>query len=69
VDFNSRITNATIYLLIYVGTRCKRAPEGFGAKLSPFFGFANPKYKTNFPLSLLPKSVVAVMRSVLFFGV
>ncbi|WP_170141512.1 hypothetical protein, partial [Flavobacterium aquicola] len=42
--------------------------SGFGTKLSPFFGFAkSSKYKTIFPLSLLPKSVVvAVMRSVLY---
>ncbi|OXA70457.1 hypothetical protein B0A67_15690 [Flavobacterium aquidurense] len=41
----------------------------FETKLSPLFGFAtrakrtdevnHPKYKTNFPLSQLPKSVVA----------
>jgi len=40
--------------------------SGFGIKLSLFFGFAkSSKYKTNFPLSPMPKSVVvAVMRSV-----
>jgi hypothetical protein len=42
--------------------------SGFGVKLSPIFGFAKyPKYKTNFQLSKMPKSVVvAVMRSVFY---
>ena len=42
--------------------------SGFGTKLSLFFGFAkSSKYKTIFPLSLMPKSVVvAVMPSVFY---
>jgi hypothetical protein len=40
--------------------------SGFGVKLSPISEFKYPKYKTNFQLSKMPKSVVvAVMRSVL----
>ncbi|WP_147298282.1 hypothetical protein [Flavobacterium aquicola] len=36
--------------------------SGFGTKLSPFFGFAkSSKYKTIFPLSQLPKSVVVAV--------
>jgi hypothetical protein len=36
--------------------------SGFGTKLSPFFGFAKySKYKNNFPLSQLPKSVVVAV--------
>jgi len=43
---------------------------GLGLKLSPFFGFAKTfKYKTNFPLSLLPKSVVVAVSGSLFSGV
>jgi len=42
--------------------------SGFGTKLNPFFGFAKySKYTTNFPLSQLPKSVVAVVVLALFF--
>jgi hypothetical protein len=41
--------------------------SGFGTKLSPIFGFAkSSKYKTNFPLSQLPKSVVACVGERLF---
>ncbi|MBW4362751.1 hypothetical protein [Flavobacterium taihuense] len=37
--------------------------SGFGVKLSLFFGFAkSSKYKTIFPLSQLPKSVVVAVR-------
>ncbi|WP_170141413.1 hypothetical protein [Flavobacterium aquicola] len=36
----------------------------FGTKLNPFFGFAKSfKYKTIFPLSQLPKSVVVDVTS------
>ena len=42
--------------------------SGFGTKLSPFFGFAKSfKYKTNFPLSQLPKSVVVAVGGCYFF--
>ncbi|WP_211516867.1 hypothetical protein, partial [Flavobacterium succinicans] len=36
--------------------------SGFGTKLSPIFGFAkSSKYKTIFPLSQMPKSVVVAV--------
>jgi hypothetical protein len=36
--------------------------SGFGTKLCPIFGFAKfSKYKTIFPLSQLPKSVVVAV--------
>jgi hypothetical protein len=44
--------------------------SGFGTKLSPIFGFAKtPKYKPNFPLSQLPKSIVVAVGNSYFIRI